>query len=162
MTLRPIAARLASEGCTDHEIDAALALLGEAPLSAGEIALAQQTRHAARTALREALAESAAPHPLADRLRDVAQATLVAWRAAIAADDPDTARTWAQSWRAVAPYTGLTAADRDRALGREALQHLGYTAAGYDTALHRTAEDAEVMAAAEREEERRRAVRDAH
>jgi hypothetical protein len=156
--MRDIVADKALQQCTDQEIDAALALLDEPPMSPGEIALAQQLRLVGRAELRSAIFEEVKDleklrgvfEENVQRLAERGRAQLLTNREEIAL------------FRALSSVLVANPATRAQVKNTLAHQFLGFTSKGYDAELRSDAEDAELIAAAEREEARRNEIDNAH
>jgi hypothetical protein len=159
--MRPLVSTLATAQCTDTEIDAALAAVEQAPMTAAEIVLAVEARHGGRADMRATLAEAGLTTPRGERLGDIADTALTQLETHMA-NGLDLDRRTISLVRAVLPYVEATMADRLRVLSEGARQYLGFTANGYDADLRAEAESAEVEQAADREEMRRRMAENAH
>lgn len=160
--MRPIIETKALEQCTDQEIDAELELVGEGPMTPDEIRDAQQARLVGRAELRSAIFEDGTfPPGFEEKLRNAAAESLDRLCRRAQAD-------LLNNREEIAFFGKVTAVlfpnPSTRAQVRLALAHqfLGFTAKGYDAELRSEAEDAERIAAAEREESRRREIDNAH
>lgn len=159
--MRKYVEKLAAEQATDNEIEAALAVLEEPPMTREEIVLSQQVRLAARANLRVAIGELARDEPQIAVARDLLDDVLKRVRVKLEEDaytSTELVRVgkWLSSM-VMSPRASTISMAME--LGR---QYLGFTARGYDDVLRTEAEKAEMIATAEREEQRRKDLENAH
>jgi hypothetical protein len=159
--MRPIVKQLAVEQATDREIDAALALEGLAPMTPVEMHEVVEARLAGRAALRLSVGDIVEDTPEITKARQLLSAVLEQIEEKLDTDH----YTHVELIRLGKFLSSVSILPRAAALqGRLALAHqyAGFTRSGYDESLRKEAEDAEMLAAAEREEARRAEIDSAH
>jgi hypothetical protein len=152
---------LATQQLTDAEIDATLAATGEHPMTPGEIAQAVETRLAGRGQLRRLISESMVEIEEIAAARELLGRTLVEIETKLEGEyySPAELIRLGKFLASVCILPRAAALQGRLELGR---QYIGFTRAGYDEDLRTSSEEAEVLAAAEREEQRRKAIENAH
>ena len=146
---------------TDREIDAALEAVGEAPMTPAEIHQVVEIRLAGRADMRLSILDAITQAPQVARARALLTKVLDSIEAKVNMGQIDLREEIALT-RLLAKIAIIPEAKRIDAALEIGRQHLGYTSRGYDEDLRKLAEEAEIMAAAEREEQRRSEIEDAN